>query len=225
MNSIAALTWANVTKDLRLEWRSRDVLNSMLFFALLVVVIFSFAFDLSVEEARRMSGGLIWTAFLFCTVMALNQSWARELRNGVLDAFRVSPAPPEALFLGKVLGNFLLVGLLECLMAPLFVLFYNLSSAGSWLQLALVFVLGTWALVVNGTFFAAMSIRTRNREMMLPLVLFPISIPAVLSMVNATVGILTGEFSPSGPIKLLAIYCVVFTTVCFVLFETVLNAE
>ncbi|HEV3036525.1 MAG TPA: heme exporter protein CcmB [Candidatus Angelobacter sp.] len=223
--SIAALTWANITKDLQLEWRSRDVLNSMLFFALLVVVIFSFSFDFSVDEARRMSGGLIWTAFLFCTVMALNQSWARELKNGVLDAFRVSPAPPEALFLGKCLGNFILVGLLECLMAPLFVLFYNLSSAGSLLQLVLVFVLGTWALVVNGTFFAAMSIRTRNRELMLPLVLFPISIPAVLSMVNATVAILTGDFSPTPSIELLAGYCVVFTTLCFVLFEAVLNAE
>lgn len=225
MNSVMALTWENVAKDLRLEWRSRDVLNSMLFFALLVVVIFSFTFDPSVEESRRMAGGLIWTAFLFCTVMALNQSWARELRNGVLDAYRVSPAPPEALFLGKCLGNFILVGLLECLMAPLFVLFYNLSSAGSFWQLVLVFVLGTWALVVNGTFFAAMSIRTRNRELMLPLVLFPISIPAVLSMVHATVGILTGDFSANGSIKLLAGYCVVFTTVCFLLFETVLNAE
>ncbi len=225
MNSMHALTWDHVLKDLRLEWRSRDVLNSMLFFALLVVVIFSFSFDLSVEEARRLSGGLIWTAFLFCTIMALNQSWARELRNGVLDAFRVSPSSPEALFLGKCIGNFILVGLLECLMAPLFVLFYNLSSAGSLLKLALVFVLGTWALVINGTFFAAMSIRTRNRELMLPLVLFPISIPAVLSMVNATVGILTGDFSPTASIELLVGYCVVFTTLDLLLFETVLNAE
>src|SRR5438045_8854350 len=99
MNSIAALTWANVTKDLRLEWRSRDVLNSMLFFALLVVVIFSFSFDLSVEEGRRWSGVLIWTAFLFCTVMALTQSAARELRNGVRSAFRVCAAAPDSCIL------------------------------------------------------------------------------------------------------------------------------
>src|SRR5437588_11170071 len=98
MNSIAALTWANVTKDLRLEWRSRDVLNSMLFFALLVGVIFSFASDLSVGEARRMSGALIWTAFLFRTVMALSQSGRRALRNAVMAAFRASPASPAALF-------------------------------------------------------------------------------------------------------------------------------
>lgn len=219
------LTAAQVGKDLRLEWRSRDVLNSMLFFALLVVVIFSFAFSPTAEESRRMAGGLVWTAFLFSTVMALNQSWARELRNGVLDAYRVAPAPAEALFFGKCIGNYLLVLLLECLMAPLFMVFYNLTSVGPYWQLVVVFLLGTWALVVNGTFFAAMSIRTRNRELMLPLLLLPISIPAVVAMVTATTAILTGEFSPATQIKFLVGYCVIFTTACYLLFETVLNAE
>src|SRR5262245_33581802 len=139
--SITKLTVANVRKELRLEWRSRDVLNSMLFFALLVVVIFSFAFEPTAEESRRMAGGLIWIAFLFSTTMALNQSWARELRNGVLDAYRVAPAPAEALFLGKCLANFLLVLLLECLMAPLFVVFYNLTSVGPDRQLVVMFLL------------------------------------------------------------------------------------
>ncbi len=223
--STLRLVWINMAKDLRLEWRSRDVLNSMLFFSLLVVVIFSFAFSPTVEESRRMAGGLVWTAFLFSTVMALNQSWARELRNGVLDAYRVSPAPAEALFFGKCIGNFLLVMLLECLMAPLFVVFYNLSSVGPVWQLVIISVLGTWALVVNGTFFAAMSIRTRNRELMLPLLLLPISIPAVVTMVAATTNVLTGEASPLSEIKFLAAYCVVFTTACYLLFQTVLNAE
>lgn len=223
--SLLKLTLANIGKDLRLEWRSRDVLNSMLFFALLVVVIFSFAFSPTLDESRRLAGGLVWTAFLFSTVMALNQSWARELRNGVLDAYRVSPAPPEALFFGKCIGNYLLVLLLECLMAPLFMVFYNLTSVGPYWQLVVVFLLGTWALVVNGTFFAAMSIRTRNRELMLPLLLLPISIPAVVAMVTATSGILTGESSPLTQIKFLGGYCVVFTTACYLLFETVLNAE
>lgn len=222
---ISRLTWINVAKDLRLEWRSRDVLNSMLFFSLLVVVIFSFAFSPTAEESRRIAGGLVWVAFLFSTVMALNQSWARELRNGVLDAYRVSPAPAEALFFGKCIGNFLLVLLLECLMAPLFVVFYNLSSVGPWWQLIVISLLGTWALVVNGTFFAAMSIRTRNRELMLPLLLLPISIPAVVSMVSATTGVLTGDFSPVSHMKFLSGYCVIFTTACFLLFQTVLNAE
>jgi heme exporter protein B len=221
--SIARLTWINVTKDLRLEWRSRDVFNSMMFFALVVVVVFSFSFER--EDSRPVMGGLIWIAFLFSTTMALNQSCARELRNGVVDAYRVSPAPAEALFLGKCLGNFILVMLLECLMAPLFVVFYNLSSVGPLWQLLLVAVLGTWALVVNGTFFAAMSIRTRNRELMLPLLLLPISLPAVISMVTGTTQVLSGEGSPALQLKFLAGFCVIFTTACFLLFDTVLNAE
>jgi heme exporter protein B len=221
--SIAKLTWINVSKDLRLEWRSRDVFNSMMFFALVVVVVFSFSFER--EDSRPVMGGLIWIAFLFSTTMALNQSWARELRNGVLDAYRVSPAPAEALFLGKCLGNFILVMLLECLMAPLFVVFYNLSTVGPLWQLFLVAVLGTWALVVNGTFFAAMSIRTRNRELMLPLLLLPISLPAVISMVGGTTQVLSGEGSPAVQLKFLAGFCVIFTTACFLLFDTVLNAE
>jgi heme exporter protein B len=221
--SIARLTWINVTKDLRLEWRSRDVFNSMMFFALVVVVVFSFAFEK--EDSRPVMGGLIWIAFLFSTTMALNQSWARELRNGVLDAYRVSPAPAEALFLGKCLGNFILIMLLECLMVPLFVVFYNLSTVGPFWQLLLVAILGTWALVVNGTFFAAMSIRTRNRELMLPLLLLPISLPAVISMVTGTAQVLSGEGSPAVQLKFLAGFCVIFTTACFLLFDTVLNAE
>jgi heme exporter protein B len=164
-------------------------------------------------------------AFLFAAVVALNQTWARELRNQVLDAYRVSPAPPHALFLAKALGNFLFVVILEALMAPLFVVFYQLRSVGPAWQLVVVAMLGTWALVVNGTFFAAMSIRTRNREIMLPLILFPISIPALVAMVDSTTGILTGESSPDFWMKMLLVYDVIFTAVCLLLFESVLNAE
>src|SRR6202030_4353954 len=125
----------------------------------------------------------------------------------------------------KALGNFILVTLLEAVMAPLFMIFYNLRALGPAWQLIPVAVLGTWALVVNGTFFAAMSIRTRSREIMLPLLLFPISIPAILAMVNATTAILTGELSAWFWFVLLATYDVVFTIACLLLFELVLNAE
>jgi heme exporter protein B len=129
------------------------------------------------------------------------------------------------LFFGKCLGNFIFVAILECLMVPLFIVFYNVSSAGPAWQLGLVLLLGTWALVVNGTFFAAMSIRTRNRELMLPLLLLPVSIPAVVTMVQATANVITAEFSAVPQIKFLAVYCVVFTSACFLLFDLVLNAE
>src|SRR3982074_3120632 len=192
MKSVRSITLATLTKDIRLEWRSKDALNAMLFFSLLVVVIFSFSFDPNAEESRQIAGGLVWVAFLFSAVVALNQTWARELRNQVLDAYRVSPAPANSLFIAKALGNFLLVSLLEAVMAPLFTIFYNLRVLGSGWQLIPVAALGTWALVVNGTFFAEVSLRTRSREIMLPLLLFPISIPAILAMVQAPTAILKG---------------------------------
>jgi heme exporter protein B len=219
------VTLATLTKDIRLEWRSKDAINSMLFFALLVVVVFAFSFDPTAEESRQIAGGLVWVAFLFAAVVALNQTWARELRNQVLDAYRVSPAPANSLFLAKAIGNFLFVAILECLMTPLFIVFYKLRALGPAWQLIPLAALGTWALVVNGTFFAAMSLRTRSREIMLPLLLFPISIPALLAMVEATTTILTGEGRARFWIMLLATYDVVFTTACLALFEKVLDAE
>lgn len=215
----------NLAKDLRLEWRSKDSINAMLFFALLVVVIFALSFDPAAEESRRIAGGIFWVAFLFAAVVALNQTWARELRNQVLDAYRVSPASPSALFLGKVLGNFLYVGAIEAVVAPLFVVFYNLRPLGPAWQLVVVFLLGTWALVSNGTFFAALSVHTRNREVMLPLLLFPISVPALLSMVEATTTILSGDGSATMWLKMLAGYDLIFTVAALLLFEVVLNAE
>jgi heme exporter protein B len=225
MSALFDVTRATLAKDLRLEWRSKDAINAMLFFGLLVVVIFSFAFEPTAEESRQIAGGLVWVAFLFAAIVALNQTWMRELRNQVLDAYRVSPAPANALFLGKAIGNFLFVTAVGLLMAPLFVVFYDLRVLGAAWQLPVVFALGTWALVVNGTFFAAVSLRTRSREVMLPLLLLPVSIPAVIAMVAATTAILTGVGSPQLGMNLLLVYDVVFTTACLLLFETVLHAE
>ena len=225
MISTWAVTLATLVKDIRLEWRSKDALNAMLFFSLQVVVVFVFSFDPLAEESRHIVGGLVWIAFLFAAVVALNQTWSRELRNQVLDAYRVSPAPANALFIAKALGNFIFVTVLEALMAPLFIVFYNLRALGPAWQLIPVALLGTWALVVNGTFFAAMSVRTRSRELMLPLLLFPISIPAVIAMVASTTAILTGEDSARFYIVLLLTYDVVFTTACLALFKTILHAE
>jgi heme exporter protein B len=223
--SFFAITCATLAKDLRLEWRSKDAINAMLFFSLLVVVIFSFAFEPTAEESRRIAGGLVWVAFLFAAIVVLNQAWARELRNHVLDAYRVSPAPASSLFLAKAFGNFIFVIVLEALMTPLFIAFYRLRAIGPAWELLPIAILGTWALVVNGTFFAAISLRTRSREVMLPLLLFPISVPALLGMVNATTAVLTGEESARFWITLLVAYDVVFTIACLLLFETILEAE
>ncbi|RSL18532.1 heme exporter protein B [Edaphobacter aggregans] len=220
----------HLRKDLRLEWRSRDSINGMLFFVLLIVVVFSIAFDPAgyPTTTRQISGGILWVGILFASITALNQSWTREQRNQVLEAQRMAPSPASALFLGKVLANMLFVLVVEAILAPIFVIFFNLQVLGNAWLLAIILPLGTWALIVNGTFFAALGLRARNRELLLPLLLLPISLPAILMMVQATTGVLTAELDPIQIrtwITQLAGYDIIYTTVCILLFETVLNAE
>jgi heme exporter protein B len=217
--------WTHLVKDLRIEWRSKDAINSMLFFALLVVVLFSISFDPQGSFAREIAGGVLCVATMFASVSALNQAWAREIRHQVLDAQRMAPSPGAELFLAKVLANFLFVLIVQIVLAPVFLVMYNLRILGNPWQLALVLPLGTWALVANGTFFAALAIRSRNRELLLPLILFPIFLPALLAMVVATKSILTGESDPTLWIKLLVGYDIIFTTVSLLLFDVIFNAE
>ncbi len=207
----------HVAKDLRLEWRTKDSINGMLFFALLVVVVFAIAFDPASYPtiARQISGGLLSVAVLFAAMTALNQSWARETGNNVLSA----------LFVGKAIANFIFVTAVEIVLAPIFVIFYNLHPLGESWKLLLILPLGTWALVVNGTFFAALGLRSSNRETLLPLVLLPISMPALLAMIQATTAVLTGEFEPILWIKVLVAYVIVFTIACVLLFDTVLTSD
>jgi heme exporter protein B len=220
----------HLRKDLRLEWRSRDSINGMLFFALLVVVVFGLAFDPTgyPTTTRQIAGGILWVAILFASMTALNLSWTRELRNQVLEAQRMAPSPASALFLGKAFANMLFVMAVEAVLAPIFIVFFNLHVLGNAWLLALILPLGTWALVVNGTFFAALGLRARNRELLLPLLLLPISLPALLAMVQGTTGILTADLDAiqiNTWVEQLAGYDIIFTTICILLFETVLNAE
>jgi heme exporter protein B len=222
--------WIHLRKDLRLEWRSREAINGTLFFSLLVVVVFSLAFDPTSypTTARQIAGGILWVATLFASVTALNQTWVREQRNHVLDAQRMAPAAASALFLGKALANLIFVGVVEVVLAPVFAVFYNLHPLGNIWLLLLILPLGTWALVVNGTFFAALGLRARSRELLLPLLLLPISLPALLAMIQATTGVMTGDLDAlqiSSWIQMLLGYDVIFTTICILLFETVLQAE
>lgn len=218
---------SHLRKDLQIEWRSREAINSMLFFALLVVVLFSMAFDPTADTSREIAGGVLCVATLFASVSSLNQAWAREIRHQVLDALRMTPSDGAALFLAKVLANFLFVSIVQFVLGPIFFVFYNLHPLGNVWLLLLVVPFGTWALVANGTFFAALSIRSRNRELLLPLILFPIFLPALLAMVLSVKTILTGDNSDPSLlwIKLLAGYDIIFTTVSLILFDIVLEAE
>lgn len=218
---------SHLRKDLQLEWRNRDGINGMLFFALLIVVVFSLAFDPASYPtlARQISGGLLWVGVLFASITALNGSWARELRNGVLDAHRLAPSPASALFVGKAIANFLFVSVVELVLAPVFAVFYNLHPLGQSAMLLVIVPLGTWALVCNGTFFAALSLRTRNRELLLPLILCPIAMPALLAAIQASTNVLTGELEPGLWIRVLLAYDILFTTASVLLFEAILHVD
>ncbi|HKF50060.1 MAG TPA: heme exporter protein CcmB [Terracidiphilus sp.] len=217
--------WSHLVKDLRIEWRSFDALISMLFFSALVVVLFSIAFDPRGAFAQDIAGGVLCVATMFASVSALNQAWAREIRHNVMDAQRMVPSPSSELYLAKAIVNFLFVTIVQLILAPFFFVFYNLHVAGQAWLLVLVLPLGTWALVGNGVFFAALAMASRNRELLLSIILFPIFIPALLAMVLATKSIFTGESDPSLWIKLLLGYDVIFTTASWLLFDVVFHAE
>jgi heme exporter protein B len=217
--------FTHLAKDLRIEWRSLDAIISMLFFSGLVVVLFSIAFDPHGEFSQQISGGVLCVATMFASVSALNQAWSREIRHQVMDAQRMVPSPAAELYLAKVIVNFFFVTIVQIVLAPFFFVFYNLHIAGQAWLLALVLPLGTWALVGNGVFFAALSMSTRNRELLLSIILFPIFIPALLAMVQATTSIFTGDSDPMLWIKMLLGYDIIFTTVSLLLFDTALHAD
>ncbi|MGD0914418.1 MAG: heme exporter protein CcmB, partial [Terracidiphilus sp.] len=171
------------------------------------------------------AGSVLCVATMFASVSALNQAWSREIRHQVMDAQRMVPSPGAELYLAKVILNFLFVTVVQIILAPFFFIFYNLHIAGQGWLLLVVLPLGTWALVGNGVFFAALSMSSRNRELLLSIILFPIFIPALLAMVQATGDIFTGDSDPMLWIKMLLGYDIIFTTVSLLLFDTALHAD
>ena len=153
MNSVF---WTHLVKDLRIEWRSLDAIVSMLFFCGLVVVLFSISFDPRGAVSQQIAGGVLCVATMFASVSALNQAWAREIRHQVMDAQRMTPSSGAQLYFAKVLVNFIFVTIVQIALAPIFFVMYNLHIAGQAWILALILPLGTWALVCNGVFFAAL---------------------------------------------------------------------
>jgi len=175
-----------LAKELRLEFRTRELLTATVIFALVVVVLFSFAFDPTAAESRRYGPGLLWIAFLFAGSLMLNPSFAREQNNETLDALRMSPISSFAILLGKILANFIFMSLAELVLVPVFAVLYNLSLAGIVWRLILVLVLGTLGLTVTGTVFSAISSHARMRELLLPLLLLPLLTPLLIAAVEST---------------------------------------
>jgi heme exporter protein B len=178
-----------LAKELRLEFRARELLTTTVVFALVIVVLFSFAFDPTAGESRRYGPGLLWIAFLFAGSLMLNPSFAREQSNQTLDALRMAPVSPFAILLGKMLANFIFLSLAEAILVPVFAVLYNISLFAVAGRLILVLILGTLGLVITGTVFSALAAHARMRELLLPLLLLPILAPLLIAAVEATASV------------------------------------
>jgi heme exporter protein B len=214
-----------MAKDLRAELRTKEAINASLSFALVVLLLFSFAFDPDEETIRAISGGLLWIVFAFAGTLLLNRSFARELNNDCLDALISAPIPGSALFLGKAFANFVLVMAVELVALPMFGIFYNVHWSSQFWQLMLVIVLTTWGMTVTGTIFSALTVNIRLREVMLPILNFPILIPALLGAMRLTSDLVAGKpitADNDAWLKMLAGFDVMYTSVSVFLVEIVL---
>lgn len=216
---------AVAAKDLRSELRSKEALNASLAFALLILLLFSFAFDPTAETTREISGGLLWLVFAFAGTLILNRSFARELPNDCLDALVAAPVPASALFLGKALANLVLLLAVELVSLPVFGVFYNVRWLPHLLPLLGVLVLATWGLAVIGTMFSALTVNLRLRELMLPVLVYPMIIPALMAAMQLTTVLLAGEPVTGDNwvwVRLLVAFDLIFTALALALVETVL---
>lgn len=211
-------------KDLRSEIRSKETINASLSFALVILVLFSFAFDPTSEQVREISGGLLWLVFMFAGALILNRSFSRELPNDCLDALIASPATGAQLWAGKALANYVLLLAIEAVSVPVFAIFYNVNLTRQLPLLALVMVLATWSMTIIGTTFSAMTVNLRLRELMLPTLLYPMLIPPIMGAIQLTTTIIAGEPIGDNSIwfRLLVAYDVIFTLLAAALVEFLL---
>jgi len=212
-------------KDLRAELRSKEAINASISFALVILLLFNFAFAEWADQIHDVAGGLIWIVWAFAGVLILNRSFARELPNDCLDALIAAPLPSSALFLGKALANFVLVLAIELVSLVVFGIFYNVRWTKQFWPLMLVLVLATWGLTVVGVMFSALTVNLRLRELMLPMLIYPIMIPALLGAMEITSALIAGkplEGDLLTWLRLLAGFDVIFTTLAVALIDTVL---
>ncbi|MGB7759066.1 MAG: heme exporter protein CcmB [Bryobacteraceae bacterium] len=212
-------------KDLRAELRTKEAINGSLAFSLVILLLFSFAFDPTGDTTREISGGLLWIVFAFAGTLILNRSFARELPNDCLDALIAAPISGAALFLGKAIANYCLLLAMELVSLPIFGVFYNVRWTQRFPELLLVLLLGTWALTVLGTMTSALTVNIRLREVMLPLLTYPVLVPALMGAMQLTMALIAGTPINSENamwLKMLVGFDVIYTAVSLVLVETVL---
>ena len=179
-----------LSKELRTEFRSRELLTTTVVFILTIVVLFSFTFDPSVSESRRFGPGLLWLAFLFAASLMLQPGFLREQNNDTLSALRLSVSDPFAIFLAKLIANAIFLLVTEMLLLPIFAVLYNVHIIAVFPQLVLVFFLGSMGVAIPGTAFSAISAQARMRELMLPVLLLPLLTPVLIASTEATAALL-----------------------------------
>jgi heme exporter protein B len=222
--SVLSNTTALLGKELRTEFRSRELLTTTVVFILIVMVLFSFTFDPTVGESRRFGPGLLWLAFLFASSLMLQPCFLRELNNDTLSALRLSVSDPFAIFLAKLAANTLFLLLTELLLLPIFAILYNIPVLAVFGQLVLVFFLGSLGVATAGTALSAISAQARMRELMLPLLLLPLLTPVLVASTEVTAGLLDRQpFVQWKGIGFLAVFDVVFLTALWIFGEYLLE--
>lgn len=218
---VAAVLW----KDVTAERRAKANFNSVAFLAALTLLLFGFAIGPDAQAMRDAAGGVIWLTVLFSGVLSFNRSYEQELENGALDALLLYPGDRRAIFLGKLIANLLFVLLVEAVMLPTAALLYDLPLLSVLLPVGGVVLLGTIGFVTLGTFYAAMASRIRAREVLLPLLLFPMLIPLLVGAVEATGALLAGDAmgQSAGWVRLLIVFDVIFLVGTVLAFEHVIE--
>ena len=217
--------WTIAAKDLRSEWRTKEAVNASVSFAVVILLLFSFAFEPTSEQVREIAGGLLWLAFAFAGALILNRSFARELPNDCLDALLASPVSGAALYAGKALANLCLLLAVELLCMPVFGVFYNVPWTEQFWSLLLILVLGTWGLTVIGTMFSALTVNLRLRELMLPMLVYPMMIPGLVGAIQLTSHVIAGQPLAGDVLvwlRLLIGFDIIFTALALALVDYVL---
>jgi heme exporter protein B len=212
-----------VQKDLAAEFRSFELVSAMLVFSLLVIIIFNFALELDIKVRQSVTAGVLWTTFAFAGTLGLNRSMATEKDRGCMDGLLLAPVDRSAIYFGKAISNLAFMLIVEAVVLPVYSVLYNVNLFR--LDLLGIILLGSIGYVAVGTLLSAMSVQTRTREVLLPILLFPVAIPVLLAAVKASNGLLTGaEFSEVLiPLNILIVYDIVFIAVAFMVFDFVVE--
>jgi len=217
--------WAIVWKDLLIEARTKQSFNAMVFFAALVLFIFSFALGPDTALLRRVSGGLLWVGIAFTGILSLSRTYQNEETSGGLEGLRAYPGDARAIYLGKLLGNLVLLLLVEAVLIPAAGILFQANLWPHAIELAVVSLLGTIGFSIVGTFYAALTVNLRAREVMLPLLLFPALVPVLLGAVNATTLVLEGDLMNEAGVwlRVLTAFDIIFFVICVWIFPIALE--